>query len=341
MKSMSNVPYIAQLVGTPDLWEPLWGLKTRLTEAESKLLHSSAVRRLQFIHHGGCSYITTQHNSSRLQHTLGVFSLAAYICPDWFELRLAALLHDIGHSPYSHTLEQLTGIDHHKQTESLICAPEVSDILSRYGFRSTEILDIINGRIASPLNNHANKVQLDHLDSWVRSGQITGVLTVSTQSLLSSLALQEGYITTNPETAELLLQLIISEAHFHCSSVNIGPNTMLKSLVAKLIDHQVVTPQMLSLQTDAWLESVLMDCELTSNDTKRLMYRPQEIMVTKDHRIAPSNAFIANLKKLYLSVPVIKGNAVSLASLPSFHLIEEMASLLGTYYVFWDIENEQ
>lgn len=88
---MKDTSYIAQLVGTRDLWEPLWGLKTRLTEVEFSLLHSSVLRRLQFIHHSGSSYINTQHTSSRLQHTLGVFSLVANLCPDWSELRIAAL----------------------------------------------------------------------------------------------------------------------------------------------------------------------------------------------------------------------------------------------------------
>lgn len=196
----------------------------------------------------------------------------------------------------------------------------------------------MNGNVVNPLCNHANKLNLDHLDGWVRSGQITGVLTISTQELLSKLSLQEGYIATDPETAELLLQLIISEAQFHCSSINMGPNTILKHLVAKLIDHQVVTPERIGAQTDAWLEYLLMDCEWTSQEMNRLLYKPYEIKVTRDHREAPSHAFCAELKKLYLSVPVIKGNIASLTSLPSFPLIEEMASLLGTYYVFWDTE---
>ncbi len=174
MKSHVIVPYIAQLVGIRDLWEPLWGLNTRLSEAEACILHTTALRRLQFIHTSGCSYFSTQHNSTRLQHTLGVFSLAAYFCPDWSELRIAALLHDIGHYPFSHTLEKLEGFDHHKLTEDLIYSTEVSGILLKYDFDPAEILEIINGRLASPLCNSSNKLNLDHLDGWVRSGQITG-----------------------------------------------------------------------------------------------------------------------------------------------------------------------
>lgn len=336
MISRPDIPYKAQLVATQELWEPLWRLKTRLTDAESSLLHSSALRRLQYIHHSGCSFINTQHNATRLQHTLGVFSLVAYYCPDWLELRVAALLHDIGHSPFSHTLEQLAGIDHHTQTERLLHAPEVSGILLRYGFRPTEILDIINGSIASPLCNKANMLNLDHLDSWVRSGHLTGVLTIPTQELLANLVVQGSCISADPDTAELLLQLIISEAMFHCSSTNIGPHTVLKNLVARLIEHQVLAPEELVLQTDSWLESQLMNCERTAGETKRLFYRPHEIRVTRDHSAAPDTAYIAVQKKLYLSTPAIRGDEGLLNTLPSFPLLDEMTSLLGTYYVFWE-----
>lgn len=88
---------------------------------------------------------------------------------------------------------------------------------------------MIDGSIGSPLRNKDNKLNLYHLDSWVRSGQITGLLAISTQELLSRLDLQGGCISTDPGTAELLLQLIISEAQFHCSPANIGPNTILRT----------------------------------------------------------------------------------------------------------------
>jgi len=51
--------------------------------------------------------------NNRLQHTLGVFSLVAHFCPENVLLRAAALLHDVGHAPFSHALERLDGVDHH------------------------------------------------------------------------------------------------------------------------------------------------------------------------------------------------------------------------------------
>lgn len=83
-----------------------------------------------------------------------------------------------------------------------------------------------------------------------------------------------------------------------------------------------------------------MECEWTSEETKRLFYQPHEIRVTRDSGMAPNNAYIAVLNKLYLSEPVIRGGLSSINALPSYPLIEEMASYLGTYYVFWDIKND-
>lgn len=336
MKYPHKVPYIAQLVGTDELWEPLWGLRVQLTEAELCLLHSYAVRRLQFIHHGGCSYINTQHNQSRLQHTLGVFSLVTYFCPNWFELRIAALLHDIGHSPFSHALEHLEGFEHHKQTEKVLYSPEISNILKSYGFQIKEILELINGETSSPLRNANKKINLDHLDSWVRNGVMTRTLNIPPRTFLSKLELKDDHILSDLETAESLLQLIISEARFHCSAANIGPNAVLRKLVNSLIDDKILNWDILSLQTDAWLQTLLIENKSTSDEAIRLFYCPFEIKVTRDRSMILGESYTININKLYLSEPDIKNEGVALTELPSFHYIEKMKDLLGEYYIFWD-----
>lgn len=332
LKFNLNTPYPAQIAGSDELWDPIWGLKVKLTEIKLHLLHSFELRRLQFIHHGGCSYINTQNNTTRLQHTIGVFSLISKFCPDWFELRVAALLHDVGHLPFSHALEQVLGIDHHKLTEELLYSGEISNLLLRYGFNISEILDLINGNKISPLRNKSNKLNLDHLDSFVRSGILTGTLTTSPQSLLSKLELKDHFIATDTVTAEELKKLIVSEAYFHCSAANIGPNAVLNKLVGELIDHKIISYDTIYDKTDAWIENYLMECEVTSNESKRLFYRPHEIIVTNDKTKAPNTAYIYKVNKLYLSEPVI-ADGTSMNSMDDF---KNIPNLLGDYYVYWN-----
>ncbi|OME92287.1 HD domain-containing protein [Paenibacillus lautus] len=68
------------------------------------------LRRLHLVRHGGAFFINSHHTFSRLQHTLGVFALTAHFEPDNRVLRVAALLHDIGHPPFSQTLDSLEGV---------------------------------------------------------------------------------------------------------------------------------------------------------------------------------------------------------------------------------------
>ncbi|WP_340009404.1 HD domain-containing protein [Paenibacillus sp. FSL K6-0276] len=248
---------------------------------------------------------------------------------------VVALLHDIGHSPFSHVLEQIEGIDHHKRTKELLHSPEISDILSKYDYEPSVIFDLIEGNTISPLRNKDNKIHLDHLDSWVRSAQITGLLQSPAQ-LLSKLELEGNYISTDFETAELLLQLIISEAKFHCSEVNIGPNVILKHLVTKLIEHNVITVEVICEMTDSRLESYLISCEQTKEEANRLFYRPQEIKVTRREGNDASNHYIFVLNKLYLSEPVINNGKVSVTSLTSYLILEQLSSFLGTYHICWN-----
>lgn len=89
---------------------------------------------------------------SRFSHVLGVMSLAgkAYDAlaakdPELLEadprclerrlVRVAALLHDIGHAPFSHSAEDLfeAGMDHEKMTERLLQIEEMEQIFQRWG----------------------------------------------------------------------------------------------------------------------------------------------------------------------------------------------------------------
>lgn len=115
--------YAAHPVNSKVVHDGLWGT-LKLSKAEVCFLDTPLLQRLRQLHQTGCSYLTypsTTH--SRFEHTLGVMlqvkKLGDALCSqeaegrldakDLEHIRLAALLHDIGHGPFSHTSEEIYG----------------------------------------------------------------------------------------------------------------------------------------------------------------------------------------------------------------------------------------
>ena len=110
-----------------------------------ELIDSSPFQRLRRIKQLGPAYLTFHGaESSRFTHSLGVFHLARRAInhlsnidsslKDYkFILYGAALLHDLGHGPLSHTSEEIFKIRHEDWTANLITSSqEITFILNRY-----------------------------------------------------------------------------------------------------------------------------------------------------------------------------------------------------------------
>jgi hypothetical protein len=337
MMMIERQDYLARLDGAAAvLWEPLWRIRTELRPVERALLASKPMRRLHFVCHGGGSALTTHHTHSRLQHTLGVFSLVARFCPDDDLLRVAALLHDVGHAPFSHALEQLDGVDHHRWTVECLLSPPIADILARHSFEPQSVVDCVDGDPVSILKNRDGILHADHLDSWVRSAQAGGILPQSAPEILTRLHLAGPHLETDVETAELLVDLIVTEARFHCSAANLGPNTVLAHLVRRLFDAGVLAPGDLAAMTDAEVERRLFGTPATKEEAKRLWYQSQAIGVQRlDNGDAPPGAHLAEMDHLYLAMPLVDGRAVTQVSSRAADLLDEAQRLRGTYAVYW------
>ncbi|MEM1348165.1 MAG: HD domain-containing protein, partial [Myxococcota bacterium] len=104
------------------------------------LIATSTFQRLRRIRQLGFAYLVyhgAEH--SRFSHSLGVFHIARRTFEsirrlgffpsedDRLEVLCAALLHDIGHGPFSHAIEKVTGI-HHETYTSLLIGDERSDV---------------------------------------------------------------------------------------------------------------------------------------------------------------------------------------------------------------------
>lgn len=132
--------------------DPIHGF-IRTDPLETALLQSRPMQRLRFVHQLGLTFLVfpgAEH--SRFSHVLGTMHLAGLLydalaaksrghLPQGLDarerrlVRVAALLHDIGHAPFSHSAENLFegGIDHEDMTMRLLDTPELKDVFRQYG----------------------------------------------------------------------------------------------------------------------------------------------------------------------------------------------------------------
>ncbi|HEX2164866.1 MAG TPA: HD domain-containing protein [Thermoanaerobaculia bacterium] len=134
------------------LRDPVHGF-VRADELESALLDSRPMQRLRSIHQLGlASLVFPGAEHSRFSHAVGAMELAGRVydalaahAPDLLPpspaarerrlVRLAALLHDVGHAPFSHSAEGLfeDGLEHEEMTRRLLAGEEIAGCFARHG----------------------------------------------------------------------------------------------------------------------------------------------------------------------------------------------------------------
>lgn len=138
--------------------DPIYGC-IGLSKFEVQLLDTQAMQRLRHIQQMGfASYVFPSGEHSRFVHSLGVLCIMGKMCTHLLRqskstkkftlkdvkiLRVAALLHDIGHFPFSHLTETVYSfIDNIKNTQDIISSDEQTDT-------TTDIIgDIANHKMA-------------------------------------------------------------------------------------------------------------------------------------------------------------------------------------------------
>ena len=156
-----------------------------------ELIDSSPFQRLRRIKQLGPAYLTFHGaESSRFTHSLGVFHLArrainhlstidSKLKDCKFILYGAALLHDLGHGPLSHTSEEIFKTKHEDWTAKLInSSKEINFILNRYGKENARsISDLIQSRKAPEkliISLISSQLDCDRLDYLMRDSYTTG-----------------------------------------------------------------------------------------------------------------------------------------------------------------------
>jgi uncharacterized protein len=146
--------------------DPVHGF-IRADPLEAALIRSRPFQRLRFIHQLGFTFLVfpgAEH--SRFSHALGAMHLAGRVydalcgkvpgllpagprAAERRQVRAAALLHDLGHAPFSHSAEELfeDSIDHEEMTRRLIGGAEIEDAFARHGdgVTAADVLRLLGG----------------------------------------------------------------------------------------------------------------------------------------------------------------------------------------------------
>jgi HD superfamily phosphohydrolase len=88
-------------------------------------------------------------------------------------VRISALLHDIGHGPFSHVSEAVLDVNHEEIIAKVINNTHLSEIISEE-FNIKEIIDIIHGKgTLGPIIS--GELDVDRMDYLIRDSHYTGV----------------------------------------------------------------------------------------------------------------------------------------------------------------------
>ena len=131
------------------------------SDAEMKLINSRSFERLRYIKQlGFAEFEFPGATHTRYQHSLGVckcvtdmYNAVIKNCPEFYRegdlelLRFMALVHDMGHSPFSHASEELSHISHEERLTDILEYEKKNIILAHnYDIESWDLINqVYNG----------------------------------------------------------------------------------------------------------------------------------------------------------------------------------------------------
>lgn len=190
------------------LRDPLWN-NIRLDPLALALLETPVMQRLRYVRQLGLAFLVYPGAThSRFEHALGAWHLAGMALRlldergalqgislrDQQVMRAAALLHDVGHYPFSHALEEIGVTDHEEVARPLIIDGPIGACLrSHLGADAPhDVFALITGRSTNALQGLiSGSIDLDKIEYLKRDALMCGVPygEIDVDRLLNSLVL--------------------------------------------------------------------------------------------------------------------------------------------------------
>jgi len=237
-----------------DIIDPIHNF-VRVYDSELKIIDTPIFQRLRRIRQlSGAHLIYPGAQHTRFEHSLGVMHIASMAgqalaekgvvsFDDIQNLRLAGLLHDIGHGPFSHLFEEIfeekRKISHEDLGRDIILKTEIGDIISKNGFDKKLITKLAFGDSKLQFMNEiiSGVLSADMMDYLLRDGYFTGAehakidhhrLTHSLDVYKNKLALDKSSLV-NFETMMISRYQMFKAVYFH-KTVRAGEVMLLEAM---------------------------------------------------------------------------------------------------------------
>ena len=236
-----------------DIIDPIHDF-VRVYDNELKIIDTPIFQRLRRIRQlSGAHLIYPGAQHTRFEHSLGVMHIAGMSAnslsskgqmpfSDINDVRLAALLHDIGHGPFSHLFEELLQkkkrITHEQIGKEIILKSEIGDIISKTTDKK-KINRLAVGEGSKQFENEiiSGALSADMMDYLLRDGYFTGAehakidhyrITNSFEVHKNKLALQISALV-NFETMMISRFQMFKAVYFH-KTVRSGEVMLLEAM---------------------------------------------------------------------------------------------------------------
>lgn len=178
-----------------------------------ELMGSQALQRLRgVLQHGVTALIGVTDGFSRYEHSVGAMLLVRRLGAGREE-QIAALLHDVSHTAFSHVIDYVFGQHdgqtyHEEQKEAYVAGSDIPSILERHGYDWRDFLD--EGRFAL-LEQDAPALCADRVDYFLRDLNFLGLADVDRiEPVLAALVAHDGrMVVTDLDVARWLAYTFI------------------------------------------------------------------------------------------------------------------------------------
>ena len=229
----------------------------RFSGAEKEIIDSPVFQRLRRIRQlAGAHLVYPSAQHSRFEHSLGAMHISGLAGESLLakgyidnaevvqELRLSALLHDIGHGPFSHLFEEVletkSSTTHEDIGRRIITKSEIADALSKNGYNPDLIARLSFGQSKTGFLNEiiSGGLSADIMDYLPRDAYFTGAEygKVDYYRLVSSFEVTKGRLAINRSALNSLESMLISRyemfkaVYFH-KTVRSAEVMLLQSMI--------------------------------------------------------------------------------------------------------------